>query len=73
MTVAPVLTASLRRVAVAVQIEWSPVVIARTEGGLLYAAGVCGAGGGLYSQIPKVQDGFGHFNLLLFFLSVWGG
>ena len=36
--------ASLRPVAAAVQIEWSPVVIALTEGGLLYSAAVCGAG-----------------------------
>lgn len=38
------MTASLRPVAAAVQIEWSPVVIALTEGGLLYSATVCGAG-----------------------------
>lgn len=43
-TAAPVLMASLRPVAAAVQIEWSPVVIALTEGGLLYSATVCGAG-----------------------------
>lgn len=33
MTAEPELTASLRPVAAAVQIEWSPVVIALTEGG----------------------------------------
>lgn len=44
VTAEPELTASLRPVAAAVQIEWSPVAIALTEGGLLYSAAVYGAG-----------------------------
>lgn len=78
MTAQPVLMASLRPVAAAVQIEWSPRVIALTEGGLLYSATVYGAGRqagrlwGTLFTILKVQDGFGLFNFLLFFFCVGG-
>lgn len=73
VTAEPVLTASLSPVAAAVQIEWSPVVIALTEGGLLYSAAVCGAGrrAALYSQSSKYRTG-SLFSIFSFFF-VGGG
>lgn len=68
VTTEPTLMASLRPVAAAVQIEWSPGVIALTEGVFCIQPPYVGQAGcgALYSQ---VQDGFGLFNfLLLFFL-----
>lgn len=68
--------ASLRPVAAAVQIERSPVVIALTEGGLLYSAAVCGAGrqaAGHSIHNPQSTGRVWSFSIFFFFPFGEGG